>query len=139
MPDVTGRPRGGALRAHDVQAFPARHGRDVFVHGYPRGGALGAHDVQGRPAKPLRIEAAAPPVPPAFPTQFAGLRAFYGGSVHELCLVALADAPPGLGGRLTIDKNGTSYAVYLVETTDPNATPIRVRTTTGTKAVRHKN
>jgi hypothetical protein len=73
-----------------------------------------------------------------FPTQFAGLRTVYQSAVRELCLVAVADAPTGMGGVLRIVKNGTTYAVYLVETTDPNATPVRVRTTTGTKAIRVK-
>ena len=73
-----------------------------------------------------------------FPTQFSGLRTYYGGAVRELCLVAEADAPTGMGGVIKIDKGGTLYAVYLVETSDPDATPVRVRTTTGTKAVRIK-
>ena len=73
-----------------------------------------------------------------FPTQFSGLRVYYGGSVRELCLVAEADAPTGMGGVIKIDKNGTLYAVYLVETSDPNATPVRVQTSAGTKAIRLK-
>jgi hypothetical protein len=43
-----------------------------------------------------------------------------------------------MGGVIKIDKGGTLYAVYLVETSDPDATPVRVRTTTGTKAIRRK-
>lgn len=73
-----------------------------------------------------------------FPTQFFGLKAYYQGAVQNLCLVAEADAPAGMGGVIKIDKNGTLYAVYLVETTDPNASPVYVRTTTGTKAIREK-
>ena len=73
-----------------------------------------------------------------FPPQFAGLRTYYNGAVRELCLVAEADAPAGMGGVIKIDKGGTLYAVYLVEISDPDATPVRVRTTTGTKAVRIK-
>jgi hypothetical protein len=75
---------------------------------------------------------------PAFPTQYAGLRTYFHAAVQELCLVAEADAPSGMGGVIKIDKNGTLYAVYLVETTDPNATPVYVQTTAGTKAVRLK-
>jgi hypothetical protein len=71
-----------------------------------------------------------------FPTQFLGLRAYYGAATHTLCLVAEADAPTSMGGVVKIDKTGTRYAVYLVETTDPNASPIRIRTSTGTKAIR---
>lgn len=74
----------------------------------------------------------------ASPTQFAGLRVFYAGAVRELSLVAAADAPSGMGGVVTINKNGVLYAVYLVETTDANASSVRIRTTTGIKAVRLK-
>lgn len=77
-------------------------------------------------------------VPPGFPTQYSGLRVYYSAAVRELCLVAEGDAPLGMGGVIKIDKNGTLYAVYLVETTDPLATPVRVQTSTGIKAVRIK-
>jgi len=70
-----------------------------------------------------------------FPTQFAGLRYFLG-TVRELCLVALGDAPAGDQWR--IRKGGTDYAVYLVDTTDPNASQVRVRTNDGIKAARLK-
>lgn len=72
-----------------------------------------------------------------FPTQYAGLRIF-SGTMKELCLVAEADAPASMGGVVKIEKGGVPYAVYLVETNDPNASGLRVRTTTGTKAVRLK-
>lgn len=71
----------------------------------------------------------------SFPTQYAGLR-FFKGTVQELCLVALADAPAGAQWR--IDKNGTQYAVYLVDTTDPDASHIRIETPAGVKAARLK-
>jgi hypothetical protein len=71
----------------------------------------------------------------AFPTQFAGLRYFLG-TVKELCLVALGDAPAGDQWR--IRKGGTDYAVYLVDTTDPNASQVRVHTNDGVKAARLK-
>lgn len=70
-----------------------------------------------------------------FPTQYSGLR-IYNGAVVELCLVATADAPTGDCPR--IRKGGTTYAVYLVDTSDPNASPVRIRTNDGTKAVRLK-
>ena len=70
-----------------------------------------------------------------FPTQYAGLR-FFKGTIQELCLVALADAP--VGNQIRIRKGGTDYALYLVDTTDPNASAIRVKTTAGTKAARLK-
>ena len=43
-----------------------------------------------------------------------------------------------MGGVPKLRKGVTDYAVYLVETTDPNASPFRIRTTTGTKAIRKK-
>lgn len=70
-----------------------------------------------------------------FPTQYAGLRYFLG-TVKELALVALADAPAGDQWR--IRKGGTDYAVYLVDTTDPNASQIRIQTSEGVKAARLK-
>ena len=74
----------------------------------------------------------------SFPTQYPGLRTYYNGAVRSLCMVAVGDAPSGMGAVPMVRKGGVTYAVYLVETTDPNATPVRVRTTTGTKAVRIK-
>jgi len=74
----------------------------------------------------------------AFPTQYSGFRTYYGAAMHELCLVATDDAPAGMGGQLRFRKGGTTRAIYLVETTDPNASAVRLRTTTGTKAVRLK-
>lgn len=74
----------------------------------------------------------------AFPTQYFGLKAYYRGAVKDLCLVAVADAPAGMGGVPRVHKGGVTYAVYLVETSDPNASPVRVQTSTGVKAVREK-
>lgn len=73
-----------------------------------------------------------------FPAQFAGLRVYYGAAVQELCLVAVADAPTGMGGVPRVSKGGTTYALYLVETGDSNASPVRIRTSTGVKSVRKK-
>lgn len=73
-----------------------------------------------------------------FPTQFAGLRVQRTSGMQELSLVAVADAPGGMGGVIKVRKTGTTYAAYIVETGDANASPVRVRTTTGTKAIRNK-
>lgn len=73
-----------------------------------------------------------------FPVQFAGLRAQKVGSIIDLCLVAAGDAQSGMGGVVRVRKVGVTYDVYLVETTDPNASPVRVKTTTGVKSVRLK-
>ena len=74
-----------------------------------------------------------------FPTQYFGLRAFFQSAIKNLCLVALVYAPSGMGGQLRFSKDGiTTYAVYLVETNDANASPARIQTTTGTKSIRLK-
>ena len=73
-----------------------------------------------------------------FPTQFFGFRAYFQGVAKDLCLVATADAPSGMGGQVRFQKGGVTYAVYLVETNDANASPVRIQTTTGTKAIRLK-
>jgi hypothetical protein len=104
----------------DVYLYSGQTGNDVYLR---------------REGRPSSADVAPPP---SFPTQFAGLRVYYGGAVRELCLVAEADAPTGMGGVLKVNKNGTLYAVYLVELADTNATPVRVQTSTGTKAIRLK-
>ncbi len=72
----------------------------------------------------------------SFPTQFSGLRTFYAGGMVELCLVATADA--NTGNQLRLRKGATTYCVYLVDTSDPQASHVRIETTAGTKAVRMK-
>jgi hypothetical protein len=71
----------------------------------------------------------------SFPNQVSGLRYFHG-TVRDLCMVAWADAPAG--NRLAVRKNGVTYAAYLVPTTDPNASAVRVKTTAGIMAIRFK-
>jgi hypothetical protein len=73
-----------------------------------------------------------------FPTQFAGLRCYFHGTVNDLCLVATADAPAGMGAVPRIRKGGVDYALYLVDTSDTNASPVRLETSAGTKAIRIK-
>lgn len=74
----------------------------------------------------------------SFPTQFPGLRVWWSGAAHELCLVAEADAPAGMGAVIKVRKSGANLALYLVEIGDPFASPVRVKTTTGVKAIRLK-
>lgn len=93
-------------------------------------------DLVARPA--IYVQTAAAYVPPGFPTQFFGLRVYDNGAVQNLCLVATADAPTGMGASPRVRKGGTIYAVYLVETSDPNASTVRCRTSAGTKAIRLK-
>ena len=92
------------------------------------------------PPAAARFSAPLPPViaPADFPTQYAGLRVRKTGSTIDLCLVAEADAPAGMGGVLKISKSGTTYAVYLVDTSDANASPVQIKTTTAIKAIRLK-
>ena len=71
-----------------------------------------------------------------FPVQYSWLRSFFQGTVQQLSVVAWTDAPTG--NTLAISKGGVTYAVYLVDTIDVNASPIRLTTTTGTKAIRLK-
>lgn len=70
----------------------------------------------------------------SFPVQFSGLR-YFKGTVKELCLVAVADAPIPVW---RVRKGTTTYAVYLVDTSDPNASGVRVKTSAGIKAARLK-
>lgn len=91
----------------------------INVGSYP-GGDIGAQQSSGAVS---------------FPTQYLGLKVYDGGIV-DLCLVATADAPAGVGGQLRIRKGGTTYAAYLVSTGDSNASNARIKTSTGTYAIR---
>jgi len=120
----------GFLRAGDGYLRPEKYPRRF--DGFLMANAGPATDGYLRPVR-WAYEAIASGLP--FPTQFAGLRYFLG-TVKELCLVALGDAPAGDQWR--IRKGGTDYAVYLVDTTDPNASQVRVHTNDGVKAARLK-
>jgi hypothetical protein len=109
-----------------------RPDRSWSIDVYLAAGAPNPADVYLRQEGRPNIAAVAAP---SFPTQYAGLR-FYKGTVQELCLVALADAPTG--NQIRIRKGGTDYAAYLVDTSDGNASAVRVRTSAGTKAIRLK-
>lgn len=80
----------------------------------------------------------ATPVVGGFPTQYLGFRIHKGSGDIDICLVAEADAPAGMGGVWKIRVGGVTRAVYLVETGDGNASPLYIRTVTGTKAARLK-
>lgn len=61
-----------------------------------------------------------------------GLRAYDGAGI-----VKIACEPTGiLTSPLRISKNGTTYAITLVDPTDPNASKIRIKTSSGIKALR---
>ena len=126
--------RARSATGYDVALYPRSAGtNDVCL--FPASSAWGPYDVRLRPRLP---DAPLSPTVSTFPAQFSGLRAYYQGAVRDLCLVAVADAPSGMGGVPRVRKGGTDYAVYLVETSDINASPIRVRTSAGTKAIRAK-
>lgn len=131
--------RATSATGYDVALYPSprppatRPTEDVRL--YPAAQVWGPYDVRLRPRARDAIPSAATPT---FPAQFSGLRAYYHGAVQDLCLVALADAPAGMGGVPRVRKGGTDYAVYLVETSDSNASPIRIRTSAGVKAIRQK-
>ena len=136
MPDVYSRPRSAALEPHSVQAYPTRAFRDALLRARPNGATgWGIHDVRAYAARYFDLITV---VVGGFPVQFDGLRTFYNAAMRELCLVAVADAPVGMGGQIFIDKNGTVYSVYLVETGDANASHVRIQTSTGIKAIRLK-
>lgn len=90
-------------------------------------------DIVSRPAVYYQSAAVGAP---AFPAQYEGLRIWYSADAHDLCLVDIADAPSGMGGVPRIRKNGVTYAIYLVDTTDGNASPVRIKTSAGVKSVR---
>lgn len=74
----------------------------------------------------------------AFPTQYLGLRYQGPAGVVDLCLVATADAPAGVGGQVRVRRTADTLAAYLVDVSDPDASPVRVRTGSGTYAIRRK-
>lgn len=130
MIDLIARAPDGASGVHDVEAGNA-YRTALAVFAFAATAAWGSHDVFARPDRTVPPTAVAAP---AFPTQYPGLRVYYGGAVRSLCMVAVADAPTG--DTPMVRKNGTTYAVYLVDTTDPNASSVRLRTNDGTKAIR---
>lgn len=73
-----------------------------------------------------------------FPIQHQGPRVWHNGAMIELCMVAESDAPAGVGGVLKIRKGGVNYAAYLVGTANVNASPVRIKTSTGVKSIRVK-
>lgn len=74
-----------------------------------------------------------------FPTQFAGFRSIDNvTSVFDWSLVAVADAPPGVGQLRVRKQDGVTYVVYLVDGSDPDASPIPFDTIAGTKYIRRK-
>lgn len=72
----------------------------------------------------------------AFPTEYPGLRIETSSQALELSVVAEVDAPADMGGVVKIQRTAGKYVVYLVETNDPFASPMRIKTNTGTKSVR---
>lgn len=122
---------------------PGQSGNDVYLRPdrtplidvYLYSGAPNPTDVYlRRERRPYDVGGAPPP--PPFPTQYQGLRVWHSGAMVELCLVATADGATGMGGQPRIRRGGVTYAIYLVETTDPNASSRHFDTSLGTKAFR---
>lgn len=84
----------------------------------------------------LRPVGVSPASTPVFPTQYSGLMVRGASATLDLCLVTTVDAPSGDMPR--IQEGGVTYALYLVDTTDPLASPVRIGTEAGTKAIRLK-
>lgn len=97
-----------------------------------------------KPGDPVRIPGTSVPgqfiewTSSTFPTQYLGLRVWHSGAVVELCMVAAADGATGMGDIPMIRKGGVTYAIYLVETADPNASAVRIAAELGTKSIRKK-
>jgi hypothetical protein len=133
--DIILRPKDASRGTYDVQGYGISR-KPINVKLYARDASRGTYDVQLRPTN--RVLPSEIVVPPGFPTQYSGFKIRKTGSTIELCMVAEADAATGMGGVPKIRKGGVTYAIYLVETADGNASPVRIKTTTGTKAIRVK-
>ena len=133
MPDVVLRERDQNYGVNDVKSFPVTIKPIIDTRVFARDESRGINDVVMR----IGFGTATGIGAASFPTQLESLRIWNGGML-ELCLVALGDAPSGMGGQLRIKRPADIAAVYLVETSDPHASPVRIQTTTGIKAARLK-
>lgn len=109
----------------DIQLYPSNDGATVYL----------------RPASYRRFpDIASAPPPSGFPyTQYEGLRVRNGAGVTiDLCLVDEVNGATGMGGIPKLRRSADVKAIYLVETTDADASPVRIRTTTGIKSIRRK-
>ncbi|GAI89678.1 unnamed protein product [marine sediment metagenome] len=50
--------------------------------------------------------------------------------------MASGDGKTGMGGIPKFRKGGVTYDTYLVETTDDNASAVRIKTSAGIKSIR---
>ncbi len=57
--------------------------------------------------------------------------------IYYLHIVGLGDGQAGMGGIPRKRIDGVTYDILLVELADPLASPMRIRTTTATKAVKY--
>lgn len=135
MPDVVLRPRDASRGTFDSQAYKQAP-QELIVRVRPRDAGRGTYDVQLYPHTLTRVVDVGGG--PGLPTFFDGFKVRATSGTVTLALVDVADAQTGMGGVMRVDKNGTVYALYFVETTDPDASPVRVQTTTGIKSIRLK-
>lgn len=92
-------------------------------------------------ATPNNIILGDPTVQPSgggFPTQYEFKKHRRTSGTMTDCEVASGDGVTGIGGQPRTYKGGVTYADYLVVTGDANASPVRVRTSSGTYSVRLK-
>ncbi len=71
------------------------------------------------------------------PDQSSFLRFKRADGVYALCVVPNGQGAASMGGIPKVRKDGVTYDIYLVETNDAFASPVRVKTSAGTKAVRY--
>jgi hypothetical protein len=70
-------------------------------------------------------------------TQYSFLHFKKGNGTYAACVVPSGSGQSGMGGVPKIRQNGVTYDIYLVQTTDQYASPLRIQTSLGTKAVRY--
>lgn len=73
-----------------------------------------------------------------FPPQFGGFKMRTSSGTVELCMVARGNGNPNITDKLRTQKGSTIYDLYLVETSDINASSVHIKTSQGIKAIRKK-
>ena len=72
----------------------------------------------------------------SLPSVHRGLFVQLQGEAQELCLVEAGQGSGEMGGIPKLRKGSQTYDLHLVEASDPDASPVRLGTSTGTKAIR---
>lgn len=131
----TSQPSTGAT----VDAYLRREGRRL-VQGYLYAGPLDnprSYDGYLRRLRYISDDNVVIVAPPPPATGLPGLRVRKSSGTVEVQLVIVGSATAGMGGQWRFRRaDGITYALQMVETTDPNASPWRIKTATGVKAAR---